>query len=46
MRERNIEDRNAERGDTIRQRVEAGAREDRHSRVHQVSSCLSFLLLL
>ena len=43
MRERNIEDRNAERGDTIRQRAESEAREDRHSRVHQVSSFLLFL---
>ena len=36
-REENIGDRNAEREANIKQRAETGAREDRHSRVHQVS---------
>lgn len=38
VRGRDIEDRNAAREETIRQR--AGARDDRQSRVHQVSSFL------
>ena len=43
-REDNIGDRNAEREDNIRQRAEAGTREDRHSRVHQVG-WMSFVFL-